>query len=867
MSDKLEEYARKRKFDRTPEPPPAAAGPTGRAYCIQRHDARRLHYDLRLEIGGTLKSWAVPQGPTLDPAEKRLAVMVEDHPLDYGGFEGNIPAGNYGAGSVMLWDRGWWELLGDKTVDEQLERGDLKFRLHGEKLQGDFALVRMKSRGKGNEWLIIKKRDAFAQPGWDIEQHAQSALTGRTQEEIAREMPARASEQAVSSVEPEGLPGAVRAELPRDIAPMQAYPVKQTPRGKDWLFEIKWDGVRALCFIEGGTTHLHSRRGNAMDRQYPELSVLHHYVNARAAILDGEIAVLDEAGRPSFAALQPRMMATDPNAVAHLTRSRPVTLFLFDLLYLDGYDLRQVPLVERKRALKAVLRPDTVVRYSEHFEGRGEELLAAAREKGLEGIMAKKATSRYEPRRTEQWLKIKITEEQEFVICGYTAGERDFFGALVLGVWNEGVLEFAGCVGTGFDRKLMEAIHRALQPLIVDHMPFAEPPDVREQITWVRPELVCTVRFSNWTEDGRLRAPVFVGMRPDIDPRECVRDPKDAPAEVTSPLEDTPPTEASAPTARGPLIPEGRAEATVEVEGRTLRFKNLSKIFYPREGYAKRDILNYYDAVADLLSPHLKDRPLSLKRYPNGIESEFFFQKDTSAKGFPDWVRTAPVAESERHTKQYAIGADRPTLLYLANLGCIDQNPWMSRVGSLENPDFILIDLDPHECGFDRIVEAAQLVRQKLDLLGLSGYPKTTGGDGMHVYVPVQPVYSHEQTRTFAEIIARVAAAERPDLFTTPRSVAKREKGKVYFDYLQNAYGKTIAAPYVLRAYPGAPVATPLEWGEVKRGLEPAQFHIGNAVARFERKGDLFAGVLRNPQRLEPAMERLDRLVRGPARD
>lgn len=843
----LEEYARKRKFEKTPEPPPKKAAAAGNRYFIQRHDATRLHYDFRLEIAGTLKSWAVPHGPSLNPGDKRLAMMVEDHPLDYGNFEGNIPKGNYGAGSVMLWDRGTFELLGDLPAEDQIARGDLKFRLEGEKLHGTFAIVRMKNRGKGNEWLLIKKKDEAAQPDWDIEKLAHSVLTGRTQEEIAREMPARSALRKRSPAGASAAPGAVKAEMPEAVTPMQACLAASPPRGAGWLFEIKWDGVRALCYIDHGSTRLRSRKGTAMERQYPELAVLHHYVAAETAILDGEIAVLDEEGRPRFELIQPRIMAAGANSIAHLARSRPVTLFAFDLLYLDGYDLRQSPLEERKRLLASVLKPGGPVRLSEHFQSQGDELLEAARERGLEGIVAKQAASRYVPRRSADWLKIKITHEQDVVICGYTKGEREPFGALVAGVWDKGRLHFAGSVGTGFDQKMMEAIADLLQPLVTEKSPFRSKPDLPQPVTWARPEIVCSVRFANWTSEGRLRAPVFVGLRLDADSKDAVRDADVAPG--------------AEPEGRPPLIPEGRAEATVIVEGRSIHIRNLRKVFYPREGYTKRDLVNYYDAVADLLSPHLKDRPLSLKRYPNGIESAYFFQKDSAGKGFPDWIRTGKVPESEGSFKNYVIGADRPTLIYLTNLGCIDQNPWMSRLDSLDYPDFVLIDLDAQECPFEMIVEAAQLVKKKLDSIGLAGYPKTTGGDGMHIYVPVEPVYTYEQTRSFAEILARLVIAEKPELFTTPRSVSRRVKGKVYFDYLQNAYVKTVAAPYVARAYPGAPVATPLEWREVKPGLRPDQFHIRNAMDRFTRTGDLFAGVLDKPQRLEPALEKLERLV------
>jgi len=819
----LTKYREKRSFDKTPEPAPSLpaeqpAHPL--TFCVQRHHATNLHYDFRLELDGALKSWAVPKGPSLDPADKRLAMMVEDHPLEYGGFEGVIPKGNYGAGSVMLWDRGTYEMLGELTPREQLAKGDFKFRLTGEKLNGDFAIVRTK-RGKGNEWLLLKKKDAFAHPGWNIEDFAVSVLSGRTQEEIAHGL------EAPSPSKPAKLP---------EISPMLAQIGKGTPpSGPDWLYEIKWDGVRAICYIQNGRVRLVSRNGNAMERQYPELSVLPHHINATTAILDGEIAALDPRGLPSFELLQSRINVADASAIATLTRNLPVVIFLFDLLYLDGRDLRGAPLLERKRRLKEILQPSEVIRFSEHFPGTGAELLEAAKAQGLEGIVAKRASSFYESRRTADWLKFKLVTTGDFVLCGMIKGEREPFGALALGIYDHGKLKWAGNVGTGFDRKKMDAIHARLSPLAIETCPLEPEKDLpKKGVTWTRPEAVCEVRFSNWTDDGRLRAPVWIGLRPDIDPQECTRD---------------------EPSERETLLDPSKSEEILTIDRHRLKFTNLNKLYYPADKIAKRDLLNYYDAVAPLLLPHLKDRPLSLKRYPNGIDADFFFQK-AIAESFPKWLHTADADGIES-----VIGNDRATLLFLVNLGCIDHNPWMSRIDSLENPDYMLIDLDPQDCGYEKIVEAAYVVKTKLDLAELESYPKTTGGDGMHIFVPLAPRYTYEQVRSLAELLSHLVAAERPDLFTTPRAVAKRDKGKVYFDWQQIARGKTISAPYVLRAYAGAPVATPLAWREVTPRLRPDQFNIRNALARFDRVGDLFAPILNSTQEIEPALNKLsDRL-------
>jgi bifunctional non-homologous end joining protein LigD len=836
----LQEYARKRDFTRTPEPKPGkpayVKSQAGR-FFIQRHNATRLHYDFRLEIDGTLKSWAIPKGPSLDPSVKHLAAMVEDHPLDYGDFEGNIPKGEYGGGSVMLWDRGTFELIGEESAAEQIARGDLKFRLYGEKLSGTWAIVHMKNRGKGNEWLIIKKKDEAAQTPWDIEAFAHSVKTGRTQEEIAADLPphkkAAAKKKAIGA-SPAKLTGAVRAPMPGFFEPMGGTLTDQLPKGKEWIFEVKWDGVRGLSFIDKGALTIYTRNNNRCERQYPELQVIPHYIDAEQAILDGEIVVLDSKGASHFELIQPRIHSQDANSIAKMGQKNPVHLYVFDLLYLDGYDLRRVPLIERKRLLERIVKPFPLLRVSDHFENSGEDLLEAARQSGLEGLIAKSVTSVYESRRSRNWLKLKLTSEQEFVIAGYTPGEREHFGSLALGYYEGGKLHYAGNAGTGFNTRNLAELWALLEPLTITKMPFAVADKIPKGTVWVKPKLVAQIKFANWTGDKKLRAPVYLGLRDDKPSKEVSR-------------EDVPPPG---------FLPHDRKEVTTTIDGHSLKFTNLDKLYYPDDGYTKRDLLNYYDAVAELLLPHLKDRPLSLKRYPNGINEQYFFQKNTPA-GYPSWLRTKTVDRI-----RYVIADDRASLLYLTNLGCIDQNPWMSRVGSLEHPDYILIDLDPQECEFVKIVEAALLVKQKLDAIGLTGYPKTTGGDGMHIYIPIEPVYSYEQARTFAEVIARMIAAQRSDLFTTPRSVAAREKSRVYFDYLQIAESKTISAPYVARAHPGAPVSTPLAWDEVKPSLLPSQFNIGNAPERFARVGDLFADVLKKPQRIEKAFARLEALVK-----
>lgn len=633
--------------------------------------------------------------------------------------------------------------------------------------------------------------------------------------------------------------------MPEAIEPMAAQISDRVPKGPDWLFEVKWDGVRAIAFVENETVRLQSRTGNRCERQYPELAAIPHQIAAETAILDGEIAMLDAKGVSQFHLIQPRIMNADANSIAHMARNTPVVYFVFDVLYLDGYDVRGVRLDERRKLLEEIVTPDPFLRISAAFAGAGEEMLEAARDNGLEGLVAKRASSCYESKRSSEWLKIKLTTEQEFVIGGFTApqGERSYFGALALGVFEEGKLRWVGNVGTGFDFKTLSFLNDKLQPLVSKNCPFAVRPNPDRGITWVKPELIAQVKFTQWTQDKRLRAPVYLGLRDDVKPKETRR--------------ERAPAEPAARDLSSQFLPDVK-EMTLDVEGRPLKFTNLKKVYYPNEGYTKRDVLNYYDAVSNLILPHLKDRPLSLKRYPNGIKDEFFFQKH-AAETFAPWLRTELIESG--HTEapiNYVFAEDRASLLYLANLGCIDQNPWMSRSGSLDNPDFVLIDLDPQHCSFDKIVEAASMVKEVLDQIGMQGYPKTTGGDGMHVYIPVVPEYTYEHTRTFAEVIARIVTRRKPELFTTPRSVSKRERNRVYFDWLQNGKSKTIAAPYVLRAYDGAPVATPLEWSEVKTGLHPSQFNISNVRERFREKGDLFSGVLKKPQHIEKALAKLE---------
>ena len=791
----LTKYKEKRNFSHTPEPPPATEhSPGGNLFCIQRHDATRLHYDFRLEVEGAMVSWAVTKGPSLNPADKRLAVKVEDHPLSYAKFEGNIPAGNYGGGSVMLWDLGTWKQeIEGISAKKQIEKGELKFSLAGSKLQGSFVLVRMKdgTPPPKENWLLIKHKDEFASAEWKIDDHATSVSSGRTQDQIAAAKDEPAHEKEEKHDDP----------FPGIIKPMLAVKADEIPVGGEWMFEVKWDGVRALAYISKGKTLLRSRKGDDISAQYPELKGLAKEIQGKDAVLDGEVVVCDAEGRPRFQLIQPRIMGRGKAS------EFPARFIAFDLLYSDGQDLREQTLRERKERLGKLVKDGSDLQVSQEFAGSGRDLLEAVKSQGMEGIMAKRVASRYVSARTEDWRKIKAGNEGDFLICGYTKGERHYFGALILGERKDGDLVYCGNVGTGFDEATLAELYRQMEPLQQKLSPFKTKPKIPHPVVWLKPDLTCAIRYHERTDGGKLRAPVFAGLRE---------------TETTS----------------------------------FAQFTHLSKVLFPDDAVTKKDLLEYYDAAAEWLAPHLKDRPLSLLRYPNGIASKSFFQKNAEGK-LPGWFRTEKVGDMV-----VPVGNGKDELLYLTNLGCIDQNPWMSRVQSIDNPDYVLIDLDPYHAEYSQIVEAAQLVHALLDEIGLVGFPKTTGGDGMHIYVPIAPLYSYEQIKGVAELIARLLDKKHPDMFTLPRALSARTKGRVYFDWVQNGKGKTISAPYVVRPKPGAPVATPLKWEEVKAGLNPLQFNIRNAIERFRAVGDLFGPVLTTTQRLEKPIKALEKVMR-----
>jgi bifunctional non-homologous end joining protein LigD len=771
VSERLGEYKRKRKPKQTPEPSGRKGTTRSRTkapiFVVQRHDARRLHYDFRLERDGVLASWAVPKGVPLEPGEQHLAVHVEDHPLEYGSFEGEIPKGNYGAGTVEIWDRGTYDLLEEKPD------GGLTVRLHGERLDGTWALVPAHLSGDEKNWLILRKRDDGAAP----------------------------------------------AGPRRVYRPMLATLTEELPRGEGWEFEPKWDGYRAVGYVRGGEAKLLSRNGNDLTQRFESVAKeLPKALRTPDAVVDGEVVALDSGGKSSFSAMQ--------------QGSARLAYEVFDLLEVDGEPVVDLPLTERRARLEQLLARSAVVQISGSFED-GDALFEAAQEQGLEGVMAKRTSSRYVAGgRGRDWLKIKTHGRQEFVICGYTKGQgrrSGSFGALVLGVHRGNEWEWVGNVGTGFGERAITELLAKLEPLRTDESPFSVVPKMpkvkKGDVVWVEPTLVAEVEFAEWTHDGHLRAPSFQGLRED------------------KPAQDV------------------RRERPAGALAGKVKLSNLEKIFWPDEGITKGDLIDYYRSVADVLVPHLRGRPFTMRRYPDGAYGKAFFQKD-APKGMPEWIPRfhVQVSTRERPPKKRWIDApvvnDADALTWMANMGCIDMNAWYSRVDKPDRPDFVLFDLDPSpDVGFAEVVQVALLVKQALEALGLVAFPKTSSAEGIHVLVPVERRYTYGQTRELCEIVAGALARTHRGLVTTEWSKAKRRG--VLIDANQNGEGKTIASVYSVRPRPGAPVSTPLRWDEIGDSLDPTTFTMDLVLERIHRHGDLFAGVLTTRQRLEPALRAL----------
>ncbi|GAA3958279.1 DNA ligase D [Mucilaginibacter dorajii] len=901
----LEKYVQKRDFTKTAEPKAGKSkDKDSLSFVVQKHDASRLHYDFRLEMDGVLKSWAVPKGPSTDPKTKRLAMMVEDHPYDYHTFEGIIPQGEYGGGTVIVWDEGTYEpieeIKGKKAQEKyllkQLESGSVKIKLHGDKLEGEFALV--KTHGMGdNAWLLIKHDYDFASKK-DITKEDKSVVSSKTIEAMEKtsdkvwhsgheekvEKPKKAAAKASTSkkkltkaIEPQEsvaepqdidvaaiLKKASKGKIPTGMKPMLATLVDEPFDDPNWVYEVKWDGYRALAFINKEEVELQSRNNKSFNEKfYPIYKLLQKFtINA---VLDGEILVLNDKGISNFGNLQNWRSEADGQLV----------YYVFDILWYDGKKLTGLPLSQRQAILKEVLPTnDDSIRVSTVFDASGTDFFKAAERMCLEGIIAKKTNSTYTAdMRSKEWLKIKVHKRQEVVIAGFTKNEDTAkqFSSLLLGVYEDDTLQYVGKVGTGFSDKVQKEMMAQFKPLITDKSPFDTIPDVNKpsrfrpnppkaKATWLKSELVCEVAFSEVTSDGVFRHPSFRGMRVDKKAKEVAREIAEPTATAIDPKteknEDKHAMAIKAPEDKGRktlLNPKDETQVR-KICGHDLKFTHLSKFYWPEDKVTKRDMFNYYYQVAEYLLPYLKDRPMSLNRFPGGIHGPSFYQKDVKGKA-PDWVKTFPYINGDGEHKEYLVGTDEASLLWMASLGCIEMNPWFSRIQSPDNPDYCVIDLDPDKNTFDQVIAAALEVKKVLDAIDVPSYCKTSGSTGMHIYIPTDARYTYEQTQMFARIVVDIVHKQIPNYTSLERMVAKRG-GKMYLDFLQNRPGATIAGPYSLRPKVGATVSMPLHWDEVKPGLTMKHFTIFNSVDRLKKEGDLFKGVLGKAIDLEKTIKK-----------
>ena len=901
----LREYRAKRDFRRTKEPEGAAglAVPRSRGvrqlqFVIQKHAASHLHYDLRLELDGVMKSWAVPKGPSLDPTQRRLAVEVEDHPMEYNTFEGTIPAGEYGGGTVMLWDRGTYE-PDDGSVDSVrrgYERGDIKIMFHGDRLRGSFALVRMASRGEGKpQWLLIKHRDTDAVPGWDASEHDTSVTTGRTMDEI-RDGKSKVWHSNRSGNRESGIGNRVKSAVKSDsrfpipdsrITPMLATIGTTIPTGAGWTFEPKYDGVRVLAFAAGASVRLITRNGKDKSHQFPEVTAGVRALalrRKRPFVLDGEIVAFSGDAPARFQALQSRMHLQGERDIAGQVKSTPSALIAFDLLVDGDSVLLDQPWNVRRKRLERFIgaRAPKGLRLGDSAPGDGEKLLARARRDDWEGIIAKRVDSTYQPgARSRDWLKLKVEFRQEFVVGGYTEprNTREHLGAILLGYFDGDDLVYVGHTGGGFTRESLAAMAKRLARLERKSSPFSTPVRTNEKAHWVRPEIVVEVKFNEWTADSRLRQPIFLGVRDDKDPREVTREATSvqrghgvaraaatrrrtgAAASVKSP----PKKSAAKRTAKRSASAVSGTDARLEVEldaaeherrdahltlgrGVTLSLSSLDKVWFPGRagGYTKGDVLRHYVRVAPFILPVMEDRPLVLKRFPDGINGEAFYQQKAPPNP-PAGVRVDTIEDADGDHVERLVGGSLATLLYQVQLGTISVDPWHARVKSLGFADYSVIDLDPGpRAKFDRVVEVATWVKAELDRLGLRAALKTSGSTGLHIFLPLPARTSNEAALLIAQLVATRVASAHPREATVERTVSARPKATVYVDYLQNVLGKSVAAAYAVRARPGATVSTPLEWDELTSKLDPRDFTIGTVGERFARVGDIWSVALAN---------------------
>jgi bifunctional non-homologous end joining protein LigD len=957
-------YKKKRRFNETPEPSGKEKSSKGfLRFVVQKHDASHVHYDFRLEMEGVLKSWAVPKGPSLNPADKRLAMMVEDHPYDYRNFEGVIPAGNYGGGTVIVWDEGTYEPMDaeglnrkehEKLLLKQLYSGNLKIRMHGKKIKGDYALFQMKGKGE-RSWILVKKNDEFASEE-DITENEKSVKSGKTLVEVAEEngttvnhpeahgtrkakgsshkeegkkpirllsederettkkknaakksakspsvksskSAGKKKARSVKEILGDSFSAAFKSSMPKNVVPMLATLVDEPFDNGNWIFEIKWDGYRAVAYCTGKNVELISRNLTPFTEKYYPVTDAFKQLKLKA-VFDGEIVAVDESGLAVFQSLQN-------------WQNTPVRLqyFIFDILWLDGYDLTQIPLIERKRILKEVLpQDDEVLKYSDHVIGSGKEFFQAAVSQGLEGIMAKRANSIYQTdKRTDNWVKIKVNLRQEVIIAGFTEprNTRKFFGSLLLGLYDGDDLVYVGHTGSGFNAKSLEQIYRKLQPLVTNECPFEKCPKGNMPVTWVKPKLVCEIKFAEWTKDRIARQPIFMGLRVDKkakdvrfektvninmikkETKEKVKDkrgkaegesseaqetakeatPKKSRQSISKPSKSTVKKSVKSVSSKSSKsvvqidLSEGK-EQQIVLDGHELKLTNINKLYWKKEKFSKGDMINYYLRVAPYMLPYMMDRPQSLNRHPNGIDGPNFFQKDQRGK-LPGWMQAhEDFSESTNKTIEYLVCSNEATLIYMANLGCIEMHPWHSRSQSWQYPDWCLIDLDPDKPNtFEQVMEVAKVVKKVLDSIGANACVKTSGSSGIHIYIPLGAKYDYEQSRQLAELVVTLVNHELPDLTSVERSPSKR-KGKIYLDFLQNRETQTAAAPYSLRPRPGVPVSTPLDWSELKKGLTPTTYTARNIFDRLKVEGDLFKPVLGKGINLEKVLSKLASLVK-----
>lgn len=860
----LEEYRRKRDFAATPEPAPGDLVERSGRFTIQRHRATALHYDVRLEIGGVLVSWAVPKGPTLDPAARRLAMRTEDHPIEYLDFEGVIPAKQYGAGDVIVWDWGYFEPEAE-TPDpaKALRKGEIKFVLHGEKIRGRFTIIRTDGRGgdDGRErWLLIHKRDVSSVDRWDAEDHLHSVKTGRTNDEVRDGVPPRFEAAPPRPVGEIDLTAAREGPMPDFIPPMRATLADSAFDDPDWLFEIKWDGYRVEAVIRDGRARLWTRNQQDAARYFPDLAGPADWIEAREAIVDGEVVALDDAGRPSFSLLQDRTGIRTGRAPGTKRPGPPAPAVyqVFDLLHLDGQSLLAVPLEERKRLLRSRLRPSDRVRYAGHVEGDGRAFTEAARAQELEGIVAKLRRSPYEPgHRARTWLKIKLRREQEVVVVGWLEGQGTHIdlGSLIVAVRSGDRWVHAGQVGSGIDTRTRRELRGRLDELAGDTSVLEPVPRLRGA-HWVEPKLVIRVEFADWTADNLLRQAAFKGLEIGKAPTAVRREREVDTATATAAAEREVQNEPMQTTDDAAALAAIEREGLWRAAGREVRVTNLDKVLFPaRDGgkpVTKRDLLAYHLAIGPTLVPYLGDRGVTVQRFPNGVEAKGFWQKDLP-KHAPAWVKRWTYHHREEGPKDYPVVDEPATLLWLAQEAAIELHPWTSPAETPDRPSYALIDIDPGpDTTWDEVVALARLYRTALEHLGVRGHPKVTGKRGIQVWIGIRPGPGFDDTRDWVEALSRVVGSAVPDLVSWEWAKRAR-KGKARLDFTQNAINKTLVAPYSPRPAPGAPVSMPIDWDELEDPLlRPDRWTIRDAPARLVERGDPFASVLTDRQELPP---------------